>query len=352
MAQSMNQTPSTPAGPTPASARAPETMSALLFQDGALSYREDLPRPVPGAGEALIQVRLAGICSTDLEITAGYGGFQGILGHEFVGTVTAVGATADAAWVGRRVVGEINVGCTTCAHCAGEAIPAGAEHCPNRTVVGILDRPGVFAQWVTLPVRNLHAVPDSVPDEAAVFAEPLAAALRVCEQVTVPPTARVAVVGPGRLGLLIAQVVARTGADVLVLGRREASLSLPRELGLAAGLVDHAAASSFDLAVEATGNDAGLAHALRLLRPQGTLVMKSTFAGKAHVDLTRLVVDEITVVGSRCGPFAPALRLLAEDAVHVQPLVDAAYPLAQAPTALAHAAQPGTRKVLLHIPPS
>ena len=319
-------------------------MRALYLEEGHLTLHDDYPRPGVGADEALIRVMLAGICSTDLELVKGYaGGFGGVLGHEFVGVVEAVGSAEAAEWIGRRVVGGINLGCRRCAVCLGE----GPEHCSNRTTLGIHNKDGVFADYVTLPVVNLVAVPDSVADEEAVFTEPLAAALRIREQIAVRPAARAAVVGPGRLGLLVAQVLALAGTDVLVLGRRAASLELPRQLGLATGLVDDAADDSFDLVVEATGNDAGFAHSLRLVRPRGTLVLKSTFHGHANINLTKLVVAEINVVGSRCGPFAPALRLLARGAVAVRPLIEAEYPLADALAAFAHADQPGARKILL-----
>lgn len=319
-------------------------MYALYLKDGQLALHNDYPRPEPGADEALIRVALAGICSTDLELVKGYAsGFRGVLGHEFVGVVEAVGSAEAVEWVGRRVVGGINLGCRRCTVCLGD----GPEHCPNRKTLGIHNKDGVFADYLTLPVVNLLAVPEGVADEEVVFTEPLAAALRIREQIVVRPSARAAVVGPGRLGLLVAQVLALAGTDVTVLGRRAQSLELPRQLGLATGLVTEAADDSFDLVVEATGNDAGLAHSLRLARPRGTLVLKSTFAGQAHVNLTKLVVGEIAVVGSRCGPFAPALRLLERGAVRVRPLIEAEYPLTDALAAFAHAARPGVRKVLL-----
>ena len=327
-------------------------MRALVLEDGQLRLCADAPRPAPAADEALIRVSLAGVCSTDLELVKGYaGGFRGVLGHEFVGVVADVGAAVGSAgaaeWVGRRVVGTINIGCQRCAVCLGE----GPEHCPNRTTLGIHNKDGVFADYVILPVANLLAVPATVADVEAVVTEPLAAALRIREQIAVRPAARMAVVGPGRLGLLIAQVLALAGTEVVVLGRRAESLALPRALGLATGLVDEAADNAYDLVVEATGNDAGFAHSLRLVRPRGTLVLKSTFAGRANIDLTKLVVGEITVVGSRCGPFAPALRLLEQGAVGAQiavrPLIEAEYPLSEGLAAFEHAAQPGARKVLL-----
>lgn len=315
-------------------------MQALILKDGGLQYKKDYERPEPQADEALIRVRLAGICATDLEVVRGYAGFEGVMGHEFVGMVEGA---PDARWEGRRVVGGINLGCGRCATCLAD----GPEHCPHRTVLGIIDKDGVFADYVTLPMANLQPVPDGVPDEAAVFVEPLAAALRIREQVRVRPTAEVAVVGPGRLGLLVGQVLALAGTRVTMLGRSEASLQLPQELGLGTGLAPDFAQDTFDFVVEATGNEAGLAEALRLVRPLGTLVMKSTFAGAATVDLTKLVVGEINVVGSRCGPFAPALRLLERGEVAVEPLIDGEYPLSKAVEAFEHAARPGVRKILL-----
>lgn len=319
-------------------------MQALVVADGNVAYQADYERPQAAAGEALLRVRLAGICATDLEIVQGYAAFVGVLGHEFVGVVEEVAAGGDDDdWVGQRVVGSINLGCGVCEVCVND----GPEHCPKRRVLGIAAKDGAFADYVTLPLENLFPVPEGVADETAVFTEPLAAAVRVTEQVAVQPGMAAAVVGPGRLGVLVAQVLARAGAAVTVLGRSEGSLQLPAALGLDTGMVDDAADDGFDLAVEATGNDAGLAHALRLVRPLGTLVMKSTYAGQANVDLTKVVVGELTVVGSRCGPFRPALALLEQGAIAVEPLIEAEYPLAQGKVALAHAARAGVRKVLL-----
>ncbi len=315
-------------------------MQALYLGPDGPQVCTDYPDPRRLPGEALVQVRKAGICATDLELVKGYAGFQGVLGHEFVGTVIA---TDQPGWVGQRVVGTINLGCHRCSICLG----SGPEHCPERTVLGIVQRDGAFAEALTLPVVNLLRVPPEVEDAAAVFTEPLAAALRICEQLTVAPSARMAVIGPGRLGLLVAQVLAQRGAQPVVLGRRPESLELPASWGLVTGLAREGKADDFDLVVEATGNPDGLKEALRLVRPRGTLVLKSTFAGAATVDLTKLVVGEVQVVGSRCGPFAPALRLLAQGAVQVLPLVEADYPLEQGLAALDHAARPGVRKVLL-----
>ncbi|MCP4661952.1 MAG: alcohol dehydrogenase catalytic domain-containing protein [bacterium] len=315
-------------------------MQALHLGPDGLKLRDDTPRPRPEPEEALVRVLKAGICATDLELVKGYAGFRGVLGHEFVGVVEEA---ADDGMIGRRVVGTINLGCRRCPICIG----SGPEHCPRRTVLGIIGRDGAFAEYLTLPVANLLEVPAAIPDEAAVFTEPLAAALRIREQLTISPSAAVAVVGPGRLGLLIAQVLVLAGTRLTVLGRRPESLELPARLGLVTGLVDDFADDRFDLVVEATGNEAGLAESLRLVRPLGTLVLKSTFQGAASVDLTKLVVGEITVVGSRCGPFAPALRLLAASAVEVVAMIEAQYPLAEGVVAMEHAARPGVRKILL-----
>lgn len=315
-------------------------MRALVLEAGGPRLRHDYPTPEPDAGEALVRVLLAGICSTDLELIHGYGGFSGVLGHEFVGVAEAA---ADSGWLGKRVVGSINVGCGGCPTCR-DGCP---EHCPERTVLGIRGRNGAFAELLTLPLANLLEVPVTVTDEQAVFTEPLAAALRITEQVAITPTTRVAVVGPGRLGLLAAQVLALRSDQVRVLGRSAGSLELPTRLGLETGLAADASDNAFDVVVEATGNDAGLAEALRLVRPRGTLVAKSTFHGRANVDLTKVVVAEVTVVGSRCGPFGPALALLREERIRVAPLIDAEFALEDALEALDHAARPGVRKVLL-----
>jgi threonine dehydrogenase-like Zn-dependent dehydrogenase len=321
-------------------------MNALYLENGQLTLRTNYPQPQPGPGEALIAVTMAGICSTDLELVKGYMAFNGVLGHEFVGVVTAVGSPQeDGGWVGQRVVGTISLGCGRCAVCLSD----GPGHCPQRTVLGIAGKDGVFAQYVTLPITNLLPVPDDVTDEQAVFTEPLAAALRIREQVNVRPTTRLAVVGPGRLGLLVGQVLALAGGQVTMLGRSPASLDLPAQLGLQTGFVSDFGDNSFDFVVEATGNAAGFAQSLRLVRPRGTLVLKSTFAGDATLNLTKLVVAEINVVGSRCGPFAPALRLLARHDVDVLASIEARYPLRHALAAFDHAARPGVRKVLLRV---
>lgn len=315
-------------------------MQALYFDRHQLHFRPDYPEPVVPAGEALVRIRLAGICATDLEIVKGYLGFQGVPGHEFVGEVCG---SPDEAWLGKRVVGSINAGCLQCEVCRGQ----GVEHCPERTVLGISGRDGAFADYLTLPLINLLEVPVGLADEEAVFAEPVAAALRICEQVSVRPSARMAVVGPGRLGLLVAQLIGLTGAAVTVYGRSPSSLVLAAKLGLAHGLVAEAASDAFDLVVEATGNAEGLAHSLRMVKPRGTMVLKSTFAGRASIDLTKIVVGEVRVLGSRCGPMDSALKVLASGGIRVLPFIDGEYALAEGAKAFAHAARPGVKKVLL-----
>ncbi len=310
--------------------------------------RDDYPLPVPGPGEALVRVTRAGICSTDLEVLRGYRAFEGVLGHECAGVVASAPDTR--AWEGRRVVPEINVGCGICPECLAH----GPAHCPRRTALGILGHDGVFAEYVTVPVRNLHAVPASVEDDAAVFVEPLAAACEVLEGVHVRPAQRVAVLGTGRLGALCAQVLALTGCDLLAIGRHPAQLDFLREQGIPVerapepwpgALADRL--GSMDIVVECTGQAGGFAQARALLRPRGTLVLKSTYHGAAQVDLSALAVDEIAVAGSRCGPFDAAIRLLAAGRVCVLPLIHARYALRDALPALERAGQPGALKVLL-----
>jgi threonine dehydrogenase-like Zn-dependent dehydrogenase len=324
-------------------------MQALVLTAAGLELQTQRPVPAPQAGEALIRVHLAGICATDIELTRGYkGGFRGILGHEFVGTVVA--APEASSWVGRRVVGEINTGCGTCDLCrCGRG-----KHCRKRTSIGIIGRNGVFAEYVTLPLTNLHAVPAVLSDEEAVFCEPVAAACEILEQVAIDDQMRVFVQGDGRLGLLCAEVLATTGCDLTVIGRHPDKLALlpanahtkplvssPAELG---ALQEQPA----DVVVEATGSPAGFVTALQLVRPQGTLVLKSTFADHLdNFDVSKLVVDEISLVGSRCGPFDKALTALENRTVDVRPLINACYSLRDGLAAFAHAKRKGVLKVLI-----
>jgi threonine dehydrogenase-like Zn-dependent dehydrogenase len=318
-------------------------MQALVLNQG-LSYRTDVLKPEPKADEALIRLSLAGICATDLELVKGYAGFSGIIGHEFVGVVEAVGQTQDAHWLNQRVVGSINIGCHTCDVCRN----VGPEHCQQRKVLGIRLHDGVFADYFTLPVANLFAVPDAIKDQAAVFAEPLAAAVRVREQLKVIRVNKLAVLGPGRLGLLIAKVLVLAGYSVDVLGRTDATLELPRQWQLNSALIQETDDTSYDCVVDATGQASGFKQALRILKPRGNLVLKSTFSALEPIDLSKIVVNELNIIGSRCGPFAEALALLEQHSIPLETLINASYPLQAGMAALQQASMPGIRKILLH----
>ena len=293
-------------------------MRALtVSRNGAVALSE-LPRPaVPG--ECLIRVRAAGICGTDLHLLNGYADFSGVPGHEFVGVVEAVDAEDGRPWIGKRVVGDINVGCGACEACARGV----KEHCPSRTVLGIVNRSGAFADYVSLPAANLHAVPDALPDEIAVFVEPTAAACRILEQASVGPSTRAAVLGDGRFGQLIAQTLNAAGADTILIGKHPAKIEVAARLGVRTAMAASmpSSATNFDLVVEATGRPEGLGRAMTLVRPRGVIVLKSTFNGEVAMPTWPVVVHEVTVLGSRCGPFRPALELLASGAVQAAPLI-------------------------------
>ena len=335
-------------------------MRAILF-DGQLRLVNDYPQPSLLPGEALIRPTLVGICNTDIEITRGYMGFRGVLGHEFVGVVVDC---ADRAWIGRRVVGEINAACFRCAVCAR----GDASHCPERTTLGIDRRDGAMAELFSLPIECLHDVPPGVPDEAAVFVEPLAAALEILERMHLRPTERVVVVGDGKLGLLCAQALRLPGCEVTVIGRHPERWELLHGLEIATAHADafderratqreseesragHAALpapASIDVVVDCTGHPSGLEIARRLVRPRGRLVLKSTFAAESGINLSRLVVDEVALLGSRCGPFAPALRLLERHLVLTEPLIAGRFALSDGLNAFKAAA--GRLKVLLEV---
>ncbi len=309
-------------------------MKGLWVADGCVRLRDDLARPEPPPGWALVAVATAGVCGTDLQITRGYAGFAGVLGHEFVGRV----AQGSPQWLGRRVVGEINVGCNRCRRCAA----SGANHCERRRVLGIRDLDGAFAEFLVLPEQNLHPVPDSVTDTQAAFVEPLAAALRVTEQMEIADDARVLVVGDGRLGQLAARALHANGYHVDVVGRHAAKLERLRRLGIS---IEKQDGGGYDVAIECTGNPAGFATALAGLRPQGTLVLKSTYDAPVRMHPADIVVNEIQVVGSRCGPFAPALQALANGSVVVDDLVDDTYPLDESERAIQRASEPDVIKV-------
>jgi threonine dehydrogenase-like Zn-dependent dehydrogenase len=292
--------------------------------------------------EALVHVLLSGICNTDLEIARGYAGFDGTIGHEFVGIVED---STDSTLTGRRVVGEINAGCGNCDLCRG----GDSRHCPNRTVLGIHGRDGAHAEFLQLPAINLLPVPDNIPDEHAVFTEPLAAACGVLERARISNTDRVAVIGDGKLGLLCAQVIALTGAAVLLIGKHSSKLRIAERRGSEIATPKLAAKRKreFDVVVEASGAASGFGLALDLLRPKGQLVLKSTFHGKTELDAARIVVDEISIVGSRCGRFSPALDLLKRSAIDVDSLISEEYPLSNAVHAMRRAGTKGVMKVLL-----
>jgi threonine dehydrogenase-like Zn-dependent dehydrogenase len=327
----------------------PQHMQALVLTAAGLELQYDRPLPSPTEDEALIAVHLAGVCATDIELTRGYkGGFRGILGHEFVGVVVA--APANEQWVGQRVVGEINIGCGQCDLCRSGL----GKHCRQRTAIGIQGRNGAFAQYLTLPVANLHAVPQHVSDEQAVFIEPLAAAFEILEQVPIGPTTRVIVQGDGRLGLLCAAVLATTGCDLTVIGRYPNKLALAAANGqvrtriVSDKLYAELYTNPADVVVEATGSPRGFEAALGLVRPQGVIVLKSTFAEHlAQFDISRLVVDEISLIGSRCGPFDKAMAALAAGQMDVLSLINGRYPLRDGLVAFAHACEKGVIKVLI-----
>jgi len=301
----------------------------------------DLEKPA-NADEALVRVLLSGICNTDLEIARGYAGFNGTIGHEFVGVVEEC---TDRTLLGRRVVGEINAGCGKCDLCrAGDS-----RHCASRTVLGIHGRDGAHAQFLQLPAINLLPVPDNIPDERAVFTEPLAAACGILERVEITASDRIAVIGDGKLGLLCAQVLALTGASVVLVGKHSSKLHIVERRGIETTSPKLAAKRSrqFDVVVEASGAAAGFELALELLRPKGQLVLKSTFHGKTELDAARIVVDEISIVGSRCGRFGPALDLLTRAAVDVDSLISEEYPLSNGVHAMRRAGETGVMKVLL-----
>jgi len=316
-------------------------MKGLWLENNQLQLRTDISIPETPKGEALVRVLCAGICNTDLELLRGYYPYTGILGHEFVGVVE----NGPEHLINRRVVGEINAACGKCRFCLrGEP-----THCENRTVLGIVNRNGAFAEYLSLPVHNLHPVPENVPSQVATFTEPVAAALEIQQQIKVRPDDKVLVVGDGKLGQLVAQTLALTGCDLLAVGRHQEKLVNLEARGIKTGFADAVKERSFDIAVECTGNPQGFDLARSSLRARGTMVLKSTYAGKLNLDASSLVVDEITLIGSRCGPFTPALELLAKGLVDVQPLIQARYPLSDGMAAVERAKQKGVLKVLLEM---
>lgn len=330
-------------------------MRALVFRNGRLSFEENYPEPSLNPGEALVRVLQAGICNTDLEITRGYLAFEGIPGHEFVGVVEAVhersGSSSPIFLMNKRVVGEINAACHSpdCFYCS-QNMPT---HCPHRTTLGILKRNGAFAEYLTLPIENLHLVPDNVSDEEAVFVEPLAANFEMLEQAHIRPTDHAIVLGDGKMGQLAAQVLSLTGCAVKMVGKHAEKLALAEQRGVEIypmEQVEQAIAHGkrrADIVVECTGSAGGLELAMRLVRPRGILFLKSTVADKSTLDLAPIVIDEIRVQGSRCGPFEPALRALSQKRIDVSPLISARYTLDEGIEAFERAGQKGVLKVLV-----
>lgn len=314
-------------------------MKATFFDGEHMKFNENYPDPKPG--ECLVRVSLAGICGTDLEILDGYMKYHGVLGHEFVGVVEK---SENPELVGKRVVGEINAGCNNC-DCCKKGLQ---RHCPNRTVLGILKRDGAFAEFLSLPEQNLHVIPDSITDEQAVFVEPLAAAFEIKEQISLKSNWRIAVVGDGRLAQMICQVLKLSCPDVTCFGRHQNKLALLEKFDIATKIGINTADNQFyDLVVEATGSNSGFTDTMKLVKPRGIVILKSTIASKENLDLTPTVVNEITLVGSRCGLFKPAIDALATGMISVDSLTDSTFPLEKFSEAINHAKKPETLKVFL-----
>lgn len=318
-------------------------MLAVHLESGRVTLRS---APLPRVPEGFARIRLfaAGICSTDLELQRGYYGFSGTPGHEFVGEVTEA---ADQSWIGQRVVGEINLACGKCEWCKRGL----GRHCPTRTVLGIIKHPGAFREFLTLPLRNLHRVPAAIPTEHAVFIEPVAAACEILDQVTIPKGSPVAVLGDGKLGLLVSQVLQAHGAKVHTYGRHRDKMRIVEAAGVTTEIVPKKLpVAEWPFVVDATGSSGGLQAAISMCVPRGTVIMKSTVHGLVRIDTAPAIVNEITLVGSRCGRFEAALPLLASGKVQVGSMISEEFPLDRAPKAFAHAAKRGVLKVLLRPP--
>lgn len=318
-----------------------ETMKALVF-DGRL-HLTDMPKPKPAAGEALIHVLLTGICKTDVEITKGYMDFKGIPGHEFIGVVES---SPDESLTGKRVVGEINAGCGECAMCRNHL----ERHCPNRSVLGILGRNGAMAEYMTLPVSNLLPVPHTISDEQAVFVEPVAAALEILEQVHIEPNHRVLVIGDGKLGILICMTLRLTGCDLTLVGKHPEKMALAEQLGASVIHSDDILhdTARYDITVEASGSPSGWGLAVGKTMPRGAIVLKSTYAGDFPYNPAPLVIDEITVIGSRCGQFGAAVRLMSRGLIDPSSLISGTFPFEEAEEAFRRSMERDVFKILLH----
>ncbi len=320
-------------------------MKAVVF-DEELKLVEDYKKPELKKGEVLIKTKMSGICNTDLEITKGYMGYKGVLGHEFVGDVVEVYDDCNKNWVGKRVVGEINCGCNNDSWCAKGL----ARHCPNRQTLGIWQKDGCFSEYFTLPVENLLEVPQSLSDEEATFVEPVAAAMEITEQLHIKPKDKVALLGDGKLGLCIALVLNALNVDLVHIGKHENKLEISRKAGVKTKLLKDLEDSnnkSFDIVIEATGSTGGFETSLALTKPRGVLVLKSTIAAKEGLNLAPVVIDEITVLGSRCGQFGPALRLMGAKKLDIKPLISEIYPIDKALEAFEKNKQKDILKILL-----
>lgn len=319
-------------------------MRAVVFDNG-LKLDKNYAKPSPQKGEALIKVNTIGICNTDYEITKGYMGYKGVLGHEFTGVVEEINAD-DKSLLNKRVVGEINCGCGGCEWCN-----QGLErHCPNRSTLGIWQREGCFAEYVCLPVKNLLEIPENVSDEEAVFTEPLAAALEILEQIHIPPYKKIAVLGDGKLGLMIALALNAAGLDLILIGKHENKLEIAKKQGVKTKLLsDVEIKKEYDFVVEATGSISGFETSLALTKPRGTLILKSTIAASKEFNFAPVVVDEITIVGSRCGQFAPALRLLESGRIDVKPLISDIFELDESIAAFERNKEKSSIKVIVKV---
>ena len=307
-----------------------------IFYDKKLELR-DIPKPIIKKGESLIKVLLAGICKTDIEITKGYMNFKGVIGHEFVGMVE------EGKLKGKKVVGEINIGCGVCDFCEKGL----SRHCVNRSVLGIYKRDGAFAEYITLPDANIYSVPNNISDLEAVFTEPVAASLEILEQIKITPDSRTAVVGDGRIGQIIAQVIKLTGCYIKVYGNNKKKLELLEKLNINNDILCENIKNKYDFVVECSGNPKGFETALNLVKPRGKIILKSTFAAPLKFAASKVVVDEITILGSRCGRFQPALRLLANRLIKVDYLVSKVFPVEEYVNAFKYAKKKDTLKVLL-----
>jgi len=316
-------------------------MRALVFNKD-LKYTDNYRDPVPVKGEALIRITHAGICNTDLEITKGYMGFQGIPGHEFVGIVKK---SEKKSLIGKRVVGEINIHCGRCPECIGNIV----NHCRRRSVLGILHKDGIFAEYATLPVNNLHILPDEVPDEEAVFVEPLAAAFEILDQVNINASHKVCVLGDGKMGILVGQVLSTTGCDLLVSGHHREKLSILDEMDIKTTRKEQLPHAGFDIVVDCTGSRTGIETALNIVKPRGTIVLKTTVAKKGHLDLNKVVIDEITLIGSRCGSFPAAINAIKARSIDLSPLISRTFPLEDGVRAFQYAADKHSLKVVIDI---